>query len=63
MLWTKCLDFCFNLASISTFMTLARLVAMSFKFLAELIDGFLTPSVPMGTVLDTILARRFESWI
>ena len=55
------MEFCFNLASIITFMIPAWLAAMTVKFLVELIDGSLTLSVTTGTVSDTMVARWFES--
>ena len=45
MLSTNNLEFCFNLASIVTFMTPAWSAAVTFKILVELSDGSLTPSV------------------
>ena len=54
---TTNLELCFDFASILTFMTPTWLAAMTFKSLVELIDGSLTSSVPMGAVLDTMVAK------
>ena len=56
---TTNLELCFDFASILTFMTPTWLAAMTFKSLVELIDGSLTSSVPMGAVLDTMVAKWF----
>ena len=62
-LWMHHLEFCFNLASIMIFMTPAWLAMMIFNILVEVIDGSLTSSVPMGTVLNTMMTRWFEGWM
>ena len=58
-LWTNMLEFCFNSASSVKIMMFDWSATMVFHFLVELIDSSLAPSVPMGTVLDTLMARWF----
>jgi hypothetical protein len=36
---------------------------MIFNILVELIDDSLMPLMPMGTVLDTMVARWFGGWM
>ena len=54
--WTNNSEFCFNLASIIKFIMTVWSAAVIFHILVELIDGSLTPSVSMGTILDTMVA-------
>ena len=59
MLWKNIFDLCFNSASNVKIMTPTCLATMVFDFLVELINGSFTPSVPIRTVLDTVVARWF----